>query len=67
MIIGPLAPPVQRFCRHCLAGSPGFGVWAGLILPILLHGLLLAGRRRTLRALGQATLAHWACAGTVCR
>jgi Transposase DDE domain len=67
MIIGPLAPPVQRFCRHCLAGAPGFGVWAGLILPILLHGLLLAGRRRTLRALGQATLAHWVCAGTVCR
>jgi len=67
MIIGPLAPAVQRFCRRCLAGADGFGVWAGLILPLLLHGLLLAGRRRTLHALGHATLARWACAGTVCR
>lgn len=67
MIIGPLAPAVQRFCRHCLTGAEGFGIWASHILPILLHGLLLASRRRTLQALGQATLVHWACAGTVCR
>jgi hypothetical protein len=38
-----------------------------MVLPILLHGLLLAVRRRTLRALGEATLVHWVCAGTVCR
>jgi hypothetical protein len=37
------------------------------MLPVLLHGLLLATRRRTLQALGQATLVHRAGAGTVCR
>jgi hypothetical protein len=67
MIIGPLAPAVKRFCRHCLASADGLGVWAGIALPILLHGLLLATRRRTLQALGQATLLHWLCAGSVCR
>jgi Transposase DDE domain len=67
MIIGPLAPAVKRFCRHCLAQADGFGVWAGLVLPILLHGLLLAVKRRSLEVLGSATLVHWVCAGTVCR
>jgi hypothetical protein len=67
MIIGPLAPAVKRFCRHCLASADGLGVWAGIALPILLHGLLFAARRRTLEALGQATLLHWLCAGSVCR
>jgi hypothetical protein len=67
MIIGPLAPAVQRFYRRFLASAPGVGVWAGLALPILLHGLLLAVRRHTLRALGAATLVHWLCAGSVCR
>jgi hypothetical protein len=67
MIIGPLAPAVKRFYRRFLADAPGVGAWAGLALPILLHGLLLAARRRTLQALGQATLVHWLCAGSVCR
>jgi hypothetical protein len=67
MIIGPLAPAVQRFYRQCLHGADGLGVWAGIALPILLHGLLLATRRRTLQALGEATLVHWLCAGSVCR
>jgi hypothetical protein len=67
MIIGPLAPAVQRFYRRFLADADGVGVWAGLALPILLHGLLLAARRHTLRALGEATLVHWLCAGSVCR
>jgi hypothetical protein len=67
MIIGPLAPAVQRFHRRFLAGAPGVGVWAGVALPILLHGLLLAAKRHTLRALGEATLVHWLCAGSVCR
>ena len=67
VIIGPIAPAVKRFCRHCLASAGGLGIWAGIALPILLHGLLLATRRRTLQALGQATLLHWLCAGSVCR
>jgi hypothetical protein len=66
MIIGPCAPAVKRFCR-LLRGADGFGVWPSIALPILLHGLLLASRRRTLQALGEATLVHWLCAGTVCR
>jgi hypothetical protein len=45
----------------------GVGVWAGVVLPILLHGLLLAVRRRTMRALGSATLLHGICPGNVCR
>jgi len=67
MIIGPLSPAVKRFCRQFLSGVDGFGVWAALVLPILLHGLLLATKRRTLRTLGEATLLHWVCTGTVCR
>jgi hypothetical protein len=67
MIIGPLAPAVQRFHRRFLADAPGLGAWADLALPILLHGLLLAAKRHTLQALGEATLVHWLCAGTVCR
>lgn len=67
MIIGTIAPAVQRFYRRFLAGADGVGVWAGIVLPILLHGLLLAVRKRTLQALGEATLLHWVCAGTVCR
>ena len=67
MIIGTIAPAVQRFSRRFVVGADGFGVWASLVLPILLHGLLLAVRRRTLQALGEATLVHWVCAGTVCR
>src|SRR5690349_14396619 len=67
MIIGPLAPAVKRFCQSCVASADGFGVWAGIALPILLHGLLLAGKRRSLDVLGEATLLHWRCAGTVCR
>ena len=67
MVIGPMAPAVQRFCRHCLASADGRGAGASLALPILSHGLLLATRRRTLQALGQATLLHWPCAGPACR
>jgi hypothetical protein len=67
MIIGTLAPAVQRFCQRFLKEADGLGVWAGLVLPILLHGLLLAVKRRTLQTLGGATLLHWVCAGTVCR
>jgi hypothetical protein len=67
MIMGTIAPPVQRFFHRFLREADGVGVWAGLALPILLHGLLLAVRRRTLRTLGQATLLQWVCAGTVCR
>jgi hypothetical protein len=67
MIIGKIAPAVERFHRRCLSGADGLGVWAGIVLPILLHGLLLAVKRRTLRTLGEATLVHWVCAGTVCR
>ena len=67
MIIGPLAPAVKRFCQNCLAQADGLGVWATLALPILLHGLLLTAKRRSLAALGHATLLHWRCAGTVCR
>ena len=67
MIIGPLAPAVKRFHRRFLADARGVGVWASLVLPILLHGLLLAVKRHTLRTLGEATLLHWLCAGTVCR
>jgi hypothetical protein len=67
MIIGPIAPAVKRFHRRFLAGAEGIGVWAGIALPILLHGLLLAGRRHTLQALGEATLLHGLCAGSVCR
>jgi DDE family transposase len=67
MIIGKIAPAVQRFYRKFLAEADGVGVWAGIVLPILLHGLLLAVKRRTLEMLGAATLAHWVCAGTVCR
>jgi hypothetical protein len=67
MIIGPLAPAVKRFCRTCLASADGLGVWAGLALPILLQGLLLASKRRSLEVLGDATLLHWLCAGSVCR
>ena len=67
MIMGPLAPAVKRFYQHCLASADGVGVWASVALPILLHGLLFATRRRTLEALGAATLTHWLCAGTVCR
>jgi hypothetical protein len=36
-------------------------------LPILLHGLLLAVKGHSLAVLGEATLLHWRCAGTVCR
>ena len=36
-------------------------------MPILLYGLLLAAKRHTLQGLGQATLLHWLCAGSVCR
>jgi Transposase DDE domain len=67
MIIGTIAPPVQRFYQRFLKGADGVGVCAGIVLPILLHGLLLATKRRTLKALGEATLVHWVCAGTVCR
>jgi len=67
MIIGTKAPAVQRFYQRFLAGADSVGVWAGIVLPILLHGLLLAVKRRTLQALGEATLLHWVCAGTVCR
>jgi hypothetical protein len=67
MIIGPLAPAVKRFCHDCVAKADGFGVWAGLALPILLHGLLLATKRHSLAVLAEATLLHWRCAGTVCR
>ena len=67
MIMGTIAPAVQRFYRKFLAGADGVGVWAGIVLPILLHGLLLAVRKRTLQALGAATLQHSVCAGTVCR
>jgi Transposase DDE domain len=67
MIIGPIAPAVKRFSRRFLADAEGFGVWAGIAVPILLHGLLLATRRRTLEVLGEATLVHWLCAGSVCR
>jgi hypothetical protein len=67
MIIGTIAPSVQRFYQRFLRGADGVGVWAGIVLPILLHGLLLAVKRRTLQALGEATLTHWVCAGSVCR
>jgi hypothetical protein len=67
MIIGPIAPAVQRFYRRFLADAEGVGVWAGMALPILLHGLLLAAQRHSLQALGEATLVHWLCAGSVCR
>ncbi len=67
MIIGTIAPAVQRFYRGFLRGADGVGVWAGIVLPILLHGLLLAVKRRTLQTLGEAPLLHWVCAGTVCR
>lgn len=67
MIIGTIAPAVQRFYRRFLAPLDGVGVWAGLVLPILLHGLLLAVRRRTMKTLGMATLVHCICAGNVCR
>ena len=67
MIIGTIAPAVQRFYRRFLAELDGVGVWAGLVLPILLHGLLLAVRRRTMKTLGTATLLHTICAGNVCR
>jgi Transposase DDE domain len=67
MIIGPVAPAVKRFCHTCLASADGLGVWAGIALPILLHGLLLAAKRRSLEVLGEATLLHWLCAGSVCR
>lgn len=67
MIIGPIAPAVKRFYRDCLAKADGLGVWAGLALPILLHGLLLAVKGHSLAVLGEATLLHWRCAGTVCR
>jgi hypothetical protein len=67
MLIGPIAPAVKRFSQRFLADAAGLGVWAGTALPILLHGLLLAATRHTLRALGGATLVHWLCAGSVCR
>ena len=67
MIIGPIAPAVKRFYHGFLADAEGIGVWAGLALPILLHGLLLATKRHTLQVLGEATLVHWLCAGSVCR
>jgi hypothetical protein len=67
MIIGPIAPAVKRFCHDCVAQADGLGVWASLALPILLHGLLLASKRHSLAVLGEATLLHWRCAGTVCR
>jgi hypothetical protein len=67
MIIGPIAPAVKRFCHDCLGKADGFGVWASLALPILRHGLLLAGKRHSLAVLGAATRLHWRCAGTVCR
>ena len=67
MIIGPIAPAVKRFHQRFLADAPGVGVWAGLALPILLHGLLFAVKRHALRTLGEATMLHWLCAGSVCR
>jgi hypothetical protein len=67
MIIGPLAPAVNRFYRRFLARADGVGVWAGIALPILLHGVLFAVKRHTLQTLGEATQMHWLCAGTVCR
>ena len=67
MIIGPLAPAVKRFCQDGLGKADGLGVRAGLALPILLHGLLLAVKRHSLAVLGEATLLHCRCAGTVCR
>jgi hypothetical protein len=67
MIMGPIAPAVKRFYQSCLSSADGLGVWAGIALPILLHGLLLAARRRTLEVLGEATALHWLCAGSVCR
>ncbi len=67
MIIGPIAPAVKRFHRRFLADAKGVGVWAGLALPILLHGLLLACKRHSLQVLGEATMLHWLCAGSVCR
>jgi hypothetical protein len=66
MIIGTICPAVQRFHRKFLAKLDGMGVWAGLVLPILLHGLLLAVQRRTMKTLGAATLVHRICAGNVC-
>ena len=67
MIIGPIAPAVKRFYQRFLADAEGVGVWAGLALPILLHGLLFAVKRHALRTLGEATMLHWLCAGSVCR
>lgn len=67
MIIGTIAPAVHRFFHRFLKGADGVGVWAGIVLPILLHSVLLAVKRRTLQTLGEATLVHWVCAGTVCR
>src|SRR5262249_7925793 len=67
MIIGPIAPAVKRFYQGFLADADGLGVWAGIAVPILLHGLLLATQRHTLQVLGEATLVHWLCAGSVCR
>jgi hypothetical protein len=66
-IPGPIAPAVKRFHQRFLAETQGVGVWAGLALPILLHGLLLAVKRHSLQTLGEATMLHWLCAGSVCR
>jgi hypothetical protein len=67
VIIGPIAPAVKRFYQRFLADADGVGVWAGLALPILLHGLLFAVKRHSLQVLGEATMLHWLCAGSVCR
>jgi DDE family transposase len=67
MIIGTTCPAVQRFYRKFLAGLDGVGVWAGIVLPILLHGFLATSKRKTMETLGAGTLVHWICAGSVCR
>jgi hypothetical protein len=54
MIIGPLAPAVQRFHRRFRAQAPGVGVGAGIALPLRRHGLLWAVHRHTLRALADS-------------
>jgi hypothetical protein len=67
MIIGTICPAVQRFCRKFLFELDGVGVWARIVLPILLHGFLVTSKRKTRETLGAGTLVHWICAGSVCR
>src|SRR5438876_175691 len=56
MIMGPLA-------TVGVAAADG----AGLTPPLPPLGLFLVGKRRSLEVIGQATLPHWHCIGTVCR